>query len=112
MYRAPDEKEEKLAVAAGINRTPQEMEFMVKRLVDRMKRFYGRVKVLSPIAAKKAENTTNLLRIARLYVDSEELLFKRLRSKYGLSDIHRRRLLFLFLSSNDIDTKLFEGVIL
>ena len=52
-----------------------------------MQKFYKRVGKLSPIARRKGQNTTNLRRIAKIYIDSESLLFERLRKKYGLKSI-------------------------
>ena len=100
MYRPPSEEEERVALENSYVRSPGEIEFIVKRMVHRMQKFYKRVGKLSPIARRKGQNTTNLRRIAKIYIDSENLLFERLRQKYGLKSVDgdstsksRRRLL-------------------
>jgi hypothetical protein len=100
MYRAPNEEEQRMALENSYVRSPGETNFEVKRIVHRMQKFYKRIGRLSPIAIKKSNNVTNLRRIARLYIDSEDLLFERLRKKYGLKKMFdnskiRRRLLNL-----------------
>ena len=77
-----------------------------------MQKFYKRVGRLSPIAIKKASNVTNLRRIARLYIDSEDLLFDRLRKKYGLKKMFesskaRRRLLGYYLKEYFLNSSIF-----
>ena len=82
--KGPSEEERDAISKMKILREPGETEFLVKRITSRLKRFYNRVGKFSHLAANKAQNTTKLRRIARLYIDSEDLLFDRLRKKYGL----------------------------
>ena len=82
--KAPSKKEEEQVKKMKFQRSPGETEFLVKRITRRLKRFYNRVGKFSHLAAAKSHNTTKLRRIARLYIDSEDLLFTRLRKKYGL----------------------------